>query len=497
MKDKRKAKKEKSRETDSSAVQDLEGGALHAGDKQLPPSNTKRPSKPEESKPSSARRSEKNGRKDHKDVEAEAFEGFEEEDDDDDDDDASSVSSSPEQENLFDNSTNHSSASSSSSIVPPSDPSTTEGKQKQTSKMDMTKRDNEDEASSSSESGEGSEVEPSKSKQLGDRIALPLDPETEEESTNGAPSKSKPGDPLKPNSTYTEPTDTVKSTEPSNTTEATDQLPKIDREALTKRLSEKLAAYRAARKADGPDGKPAKNRAELIEARRRKEELRKQRKKEQRAKEREAKDAETEAARLRGGNGSPLWSPSVYSPGGALANQSEPNLQFGRVAFEDGAEVDVEKGTIKDKKKKKGPSDTKTALVAAEAKKAKMAGHDAAKRADIEEREAWRHAGQRVAGEKRKDDPSLLKKALKRKEKLKNKSEKAWNERLEGVKKSQEMRQKKREDNLRKRKEEKGIKGKDRKKMLGKVKGKDGSPKQKQRKRPGFEGSFKSSAKRT
>jgi Surfeit locus protein 6 len=70
-----------------------------------------------------------------------------------------------------------------------------------------------------------------------------------------------------------------------------------------------------------------------------------------------------------------------------------------------------------------------------------------------------------------------LKKALKRQESTKKKSEKEWQGRLEGVAKGQEIRQRKREDNLQKRREEKGSKGK--------------KNKNKKVKRPGFEGSFK------
>ncbi len=119
-------------------------------------------------------------------------------------------------------------------------------------------------------------------------------------------------------------------------------------------------------------------------------------------------------------------------------------------------------------------------------KRARVSGLDERKRADIEEKDLWLNAKKRAHGEKVRDDMSLLKKTLKRKEKAKLKSESEWNERITGVQKGQEMRQKKREENLRKRKEEKGGKGK------GKAKGKKPGKKSK---RPGFEGSFRSKAK--
>ena len=89
----------------------------------------------------------------------------------------------------------------------------------------------------------------------------------------------------------------------------------------------------------------------------------------------------------------------------------------------------------------------------------------------------WLNAKKHAHGERVRDDTSLLKKTLKRKEKQKDKSKKEWTERLEGIKKSQDMKQKRREDNLQKRKEEKG--------------GKKGKGKPKPKARPGFEGSFR------
>jgi len=254
------------------------------------------------------------------------------------------------------------------------------------------------------------------------------------------------------------------------------KLPKIDQDALKARLTAKIEALRAARKADGIDGKPAKNRQELMEARRRKEEERKQRKKEMRklAKEEEDKlKAEAELARLRG-SGSPL-TPDMFSP---ARSPERYNFSFGKISFGDGQQVDSTGSGLQDIKKKKGPSDTKTALEAAKKKEARISGLDETKRADIAQKDAWLNAKKRAHGERVRDDVSLLKKTLKRKEKAKAKSEKDWNTRIEGVKKGQEIRQKKREENLRKRKEEKGTKKGKHSKVV------------KKKARPGFEGKF-------
>jgi hypothetical protein len=93
----------------------------------------------------------------------------------------------------------------------------------------------------------------------------------------------------------------------------------------------------------------------------------------------------------------------------------------------------------------------------------------------------WLNAKKRAHGERVRDDTSLLKKALKRRESAKKRSERDWKDRIDTVKKGKDMKQQKREENLRKRREEKGNKG-------GKKAGAGGG---KGKPRPGFEGSFK------
>ncbi|ORY13289.1 surfeit locus protein 6-domain-containing protein [Clohesyomyces aquaticus] len=246
-------------------------------------------------------------------------------------------------------------------------------------------------------------------------------------------------------------------------------------EAFQSRLTAKLEAMRAARKADGPDGRPARNRAELIETRRKKEAERKAAKKagRQGAKEDEVRaKAEAELARLRG-SGSPSLFPIRTTP------EQEHNLAFGRVAWKDGQQLDSSLSGFLDNRKRKGPSDPKTALEAAQKKQSRINGLDEAKRKDIEEKELWLTAKKRAQGEKVHDDPSLLKKSLKRTEKIKAKSKQEWKDRITSVATGKYMKQKKRETNLQKRREDKGGKGKKSKKPAKKVK------------RPGFEGTFK------
>lgn len=261
---------------------------------------------------------------------------------------------------------------------------------------------------------------------------------------------------------------------------------KESKEVLHKRLQEKIAAFRAARKADGPDGRPAKNRAELIEARRQEEAKRKQRKKdarklskeeEARAKEDEARaKAEAELAFLRG-SGSPIGSPGEVFSRRSSPDRSSLNFGFGRVAWGDGTHLDKAGSTLNPAHKRKGLSDPRTALEAVEKKRERLAALDDGKRADIEEKDAWLNAKKKVHGERVRDDESLLKKALKRKDSQKKKSTKQWLDRLKSVERAKEAKQRKREENLKARQEEKGVK-------------------KKKVKRPGFEGSFRARPRR-
>lgn len=309
----------------------------------------------------------------------------------------------------------------------------------------------------------------------------PFEADGLEEKTEQAESASP--SPSPPSPTFDHPT------EPSTNTSTSSVIPPAkapkhiklptDTELLKSRLTARIEQLRAARKADGPDGRPARNRQELLEARRKKDEQRKAHKKELRLKAKIEEDARREAAltSARDSPASSMMSPAIHS--------SEHNFSFGRVSFADGQELSENMTSLKNAPKKRGPQDAATALRATETKRQRIAGLDEEKRADIEEKDLWLNAKKRAHGEKVRDDTSLLKKTLKRKEKSKKKSEKEWTERKEGVAKSQAMKQKKREENLQKRRDEKGSKGK------GKGKSKSvKSKKPKVKSRPGFEGSF-------
>ena len=240
------------------------------------------------------------------------------------------------------------------------------------------------------------------------------------------------------------------------------------------RLEARISQLRAERKADE---RPARNRQDLLDQRRRKEEERRAAKKEQRQKEKEEeriRENEEIARRFSpGGSGSLLASPRSPMIG------DNNNFTFGRVAFGDGTQVDSALSSFLDKPKAKGRSDPATALKAAQNKTARLQGLDGSKRSQIEEQDMWLNAKRKAHGEKVRDDESLLKRALKRKEGDKKRSEKEWTTREEGVKGAMEMKQKRRENNLAKRRDEKSEKKPGHKGQKPKVK------------RPGFEGSFR------
>jgi len=156
------------------------------------------------------------------------------------------------------------------------------------------------------------------------------------------------------------------------------------------------------------------------------------------------------------------------------------SLNFGRVIVND-TEIDAGKGQVKlAKKKVKGPSDPKGRLEHLKARENRVSQMDPEKAGKAIENDRWHHALLSARGEKVKDDVSLLKKTISRREREKKKSKREWDDRIAKVEKGKEDRQRKREENIAKRREEKGRKGK---KV---VKPKKGFMVKK--KRPGFEG---------
>ncbi|KAM0646157.1 hypothetical protein ACHAO3_009062 [Verticillium nonalfalfae] len=250
-----------------------------------------------------------------------------------------------------------------------------------------------------------------------------------------------------------------------------------DTSALKARLAARIAELQAARKAIGPDGKPIRTRQELIEAQRARQAQRKAHKQEQRRQARLEEERQRDEALA--SNSPSIMSPALDHLLGDGAAEPPTDYTFGRVAFDDGTRMSRDLTHLLGTRKKKGPSDPKTALLRLQNQKKKHAALDDARRDDIAEKETWLTARRRAEGEKIRDDEATLKKTIKRKDKQKRKSEKEWKDRTEGVAHAKAEKQKKREANLKKRKDDK---------KLGKAGRKVVSAATKKKGRPGFEG---------
>lgn len=231
---------------------------------------------------------------------------------------------------------------------------------------------------------------------------------------------------------------------------------------LRARLAAKIAALQSKRKAPGSGVEGAPNsRAAILEARRKKEEARKEKRRLEREAKRDAPDDKEED-----GSASHDDSQSDTSD-----SDEEDSLMFGKVAFSDGQQLSAD-GTVKGSRKRK-QQDTKSALQAAIAKKARLAALPQDKQAKIAESDAWHKVLLQADGQKVKDDVNLLKKAAKRETSTKKKSTQEWKERLATIAKQKAFKQKNREQNLKDRRESKGKAGGHKKgKQIGAYQGK-------------------------
>ncbi|XP_017781218.1 PREDICTED: surfeit locus protein 6 homolog [Nicrophorus vespilloides] len=112
-------------------------------------------------------------------------------------------------------------------------------------------------------------------------------------------------------------------------------------------------------------------------------------------------------------------------------------------------------------KKEKTQNDPKKILENLEKQKEKLKElekqGDKDKAIQIKEKSMWQNALAKSKGEKVKDDVTLLKKAIKKKENQKKQSKKKWDQRKANVKQQQEDKQKKRQDNIDKKKKDKKL----------------------------------------
>ncbi|XP_072936238.1 surfeit locus protein 6 homolog [Epargyreus clarus] len=77
---------------------------------------------------------------------------------------------------------------------------------------------------------------------------------------------------------------------------------------------------------------------------------------------------------------------------------------------------------------------------------------------EMKQKILWKNTLQKAEGQKVKDDPTLLKKSIKRQEQKKKVSKKQWDNRIQSVEQKKDDRQKKRKENIMKKKKEKKAK---------------------------------------
>ncbi|XP_023939064.2 surfeit locus protein 6 homolog [Bicyclus anynana] len=109
-------------------------------------------------------------------------------------------------------------------------------------------------------------------------------------------------------------------------------------------------------------------------------------------------------------------------------------------------------------KSQKDPKKILDNLKQQEEKLQKLAEVDSERANELKEKAAWKNILQKAEGEKVKDDPSLLKKSIKKMEQKKKTSQKKWEGRIQNVQKKKEERQNKRRENISKKKKEKKAK---------------------------------------
>ncbi|KNC80185.1 hypothetical protein SARC_07446 [Sphaeroforma arctica JP610] len=144
------------------------------------------------------------------------------------------------------------------------------------------------------------------------------------------------------------------------------------------------------------------------------------------------------------------------------------------------------------KKKAKKSNDLKMLLEKAESEKKAMEDlkqADPAKAKDIEEKRRQKKALEMAQGIKQQDDPTLLRKALKKKEQKKLKSAKTWNDSIKAVKHNIKRNEAKRDANLKARVDAK------KEKKIARGQGKKVKSKKPPPKRAGFEGKSKNPTK--
>lgn len=247
---------------------------------------------------------------------------------------------------------------------------------------------------------------------------------------------------------------------------------------LKAKLQEKIKKLREKRKAPGSKTPgAATSREQILEERRRKQEQRKQLKRKlEEEQDQSSSDSESEQEQ---------------------EQEEAGQVMFSNIEFQDGDRLSSDLKTTRKLGKKKGPANNDVAahLRRVERTKAHLATLDEDKQKKHAEKSKWGRAMLAVQGLKVKDDEKLLKKALKRKEATKRRSEIEWRDRKQAVADGIKARADRRDENLRIRKENKGRSKKHQIKHLPSLKGTERGGRKgkgkKDKKRAGFEGKRK------
>ena len=254
---------------------------------------------------------------------------------------------------------------------------------------------------------------------------------------------------------------------------------------LKAKLQAKIQSMREKRKAPGTKAPgAATSRQQILEERRKKAEL----KKELKRKDAESSDDDDDDD-----------DDDDAENGEGEGTQDVSGVMFGNIEFLDGERVSSDLASSRKVGKKKGPSnkDIKGHLKKIEREKSRLGELDNDAKKKLEDKSKWQKALASVQGIKVKDDEKLLKKALRRKESKKRKSEREWKDRIQTVADEKKMKSDRREENLRIRKANKGKGRKEQVKQLPSYKRSRANKKMPGgAKRAGFEGGIRSHKKK-
>ncbi|KAJ3827187.1 surfeit locus protein 6-domain-containing protein [Lentinula raphanica] len=244
--------------------------------------------------------------------------------------------------------------------------------------------------------------------------------------------------------------------------------------ALRAKLHAKMASLRRGGGGSGEAG----DRDELLEERRQQRAaMRERRRKETKEKIRKEEGKKAAKEKEKRDNDPHVKLPKtqllVNDPTTAIMASRGPNSKLTNVTFSSVSQPGA--STSNKLNKFKTSSNPTQALTQLASRQEKLAGLPEEKRKTFEEKDKFEKAEARLEGVKVRDDEGRLKKAVKRKEKEKAKSKKAWDERKEQLASSMAAKQKKRTDNIAMRNERRNDKRKGIKPKSGKA-------------RPGFEG---------